>query len=129
MRIILFDGTCILCNTSVRWIIAHDRRAYFHFAALQSDAAEVLLASFGCKAADMHSVVLIEGDQVFTASTAVLEIAKNLDFPWSLLAWFRIVPRWPRDVLYEYIAAHRYAWFGARSLCAIPNEFERERFL
>ena len=34
--VILFDGVCNLCNSSVNFIIDHDRRGYFKLAAIQA---------------------------------------------------------------------------------------------
>ena len=35
--VLLFDGVCNLCNGAVNFIIDHDAKAHFKFAALQSD--------------------------------------------------------------------------------------------
>ena len=35
--IILFDGVCNFCNSSVNFIIERDRAGYFKFAPLQSE--------------------------------------------------------------------------------------------
>ena len=34
-KIILFDGVCNLCNSSVNFVIRHDKKNLFKFAALQ----------------------------------------------------------------------------------------------
>jgi predicted DCC family thiol-disulfide oxidoreductase YuxK len=41
-KIILFDGVCNLCNTSVQFVIKHDKKRSFRFVALQSDLAQRL---------------------------------------------------------------------------------------
>jgi predicted DCC family thiol-disulfide oxidoreductase YuxK len=50
-------------------------------------------------------------------SEAVLAIWAGLDWPWSLLGAFRIVPRPLRDPIYRWIARHRYRLFGRRDPC------------
>jgi len=47
--IILFDGVCNLCNSSVNFIIKHDKKEQFIFASLQSDAAKEILLQFTTK--------------------------------------------------------------------------------
>src|SRR5215210_1474123 len=76
--ILLFDGVCNLCNASVQWVLNHDKRGIFRFAALQSDTGQALLRRFGLDAAHFNSVVLVEGDQIFLRSDAPLETARRL---------------------------------------------------
>nr|WP_321538574.1 DUF393 domain-containing protein [Flavobacterium piscinae] len=39
-KIILFDGVCNLCDSSVQFIIKHDKKDIFRFVALQSELGE-----------------------------------------------------------------------------------------
>jgi predicted DCC family thiol-disulfide oxidoreductase YuxK len=117
--VILFDGECNLCHASVNWVIAHDPQAIFRFASLQSYAAGGL----------PNSVVLIDEEGVHTHSTAALRIARRLGFPYSLLAVFTPVPKFLRDAVYNFVAAHRYRWFGRRESCLLPTPELAARFL
>jgi predicted DCC family thiol-disulfide oxidoreductase YuxK len=47
--IVLFDGICHLCTTSVQFIITRDPNGYFTFASLQSEVGRTLLEKHGCK--------------------------------------------------------------------------------
>lgn len=123
--IVLFDGVCNLCNGAVRFILARDPAARFRFASLQSAAARRLLGGD----APMESIVLLEGDRVFTKSVAVLRIVRRLRFPWPLCYGFRLVPRILRDAVYDWVARHRYGWFGRREFCMIPGPEVQKRFL
>ncbi len=128
--LVLFDGVCNLCNGAVRFIIKRDRHARFRFAALQSDAARMLLASIGVDASTLpDSVILVEDGAVFTRSAAALRIARRLRFPWPLTFGLIIVPRPLRDWLYDAVARRRYRWFGRREACMLPDESLRARFL
>jgi predicted DCC family thiol-disulfide oxidoreductase YuxK len=127
--IILFDGVCNLCNGSVQFIIRHDPRAHFHFAALQSAEAQQLLADAGYNGADLSSVVLLEDGKVYERSAAALRIARNLSGGWKLLTSLVIVPRPIRDLVYNWIARNRYSWFGKRDECMIPTPELRNRFI
>ena len=40
--LVLFDGVCNLCNSSVNFIIDRDRARYFKFATLQDETVEPL---------------------------------------------------------------------------------------
>ncbi|MEX0635468.1 MAG: DUF393 domain-containing protein, partial [Ferruginibacter sp.] len=41
--IILFDGVCNLCNSSVQFVISNDKKKLFQFASLQSNSGKALL--------------------------------------------------------------------------------------
>ena len=45
--VLLFDGTCGLCNRCVRLLLRLDRRARLHFAPLQSAPAQAYLRTHG----------------------------------------------------------------------------------
>lgn len=128
--VVLFDGVCNLCNSTVHFIIARDPAAYFRFAPLQSASAAALL---GDKApptdAAPDSVMLVEGGKIYQASTAALRIARKLQGPWKLLYGFIVVPRILRDPVYYFIAHHRYQWFGKADACWLPTPELRSRFL
>jgi len=42
-RVVLYDGACNLCNNAVNFILDHDEKEAFRFAALQSEAGHALL--------------------------------------------------------------------------------------
>ena len=127
--VILFDGICNFCNSSVNYVIEHDPKGYFKFAALQSEIGERLKEKFCIDTIRTDSVILIEDDKVFTRSTAALRIARKLSGPASLLYAFIIVPRPIRDLLYDQFAKRRYKFFGERDACMIPTPEIRARFL
>ena len=106
--VVMFDGVCNLCNGIVRFISARDPRARFRFAPLESPAADTL--------------VLVEEGRTFTRSTAALRIARRLRFPWPLAYALIIVPTPIRDALYDFVARHRYQWFGRKDdACRIDS--------
>lgn len=76
--IILFDGVCNFCDSTVQFIIKRDQAGYFQFASLQSDIGQNILAQFNISK-NIDSVILIEHEQVFFESTAALKICKKLD--------------------------------------------------
>jgi predicted DCC family thiol-disulfide oxidoreductase YuxK len=124
---VLFDGVCNLCNASVNFIIDRDPRAYFHFAALQSDAAKQL--GEHATSGDPESIVLIEDQKRYERSTAALRIARKLSGAWPLFYAFIVVPRPLRDLVYRFIAKNRYKWFGRRDACRLPSPELKARFL
>lgn len=127
--IILFDGVCNLCNSSVDFVIDRDPEARFRFASLQGEIGRGLLRQHDVAPEAMDSVVLIEEGRVHTRSTAALRIARRLPFPWPLFSIFFILPALLRDFFYDLIARNRYRWFGRRESCRMPTPELQTRFL
>ncbi len=127
--IILFDGVCNFCNSSVNLIMKHDKKNIFKFAALQSEKGGELQRKFGLNQNDLSSFILIEHEKYFTKTTAALRVAKNIGFPWNLSYIFIIIPPFIRNIAYNIIAKYRYRWFGKRDACRIPTPEEKEKFL
>jgi len=125
---VLFDGVCNLCNGAVNFILDRDN-GEFRFAALQSGAGRRLIEERGRSAEDLSTMVLIEGERVYTRSSAALRIARRLRAPWKWLYVFIIVPRPLRDAVYNLAARRRYRWFGKREECRMPTPELKGRFL
>ena len=127
--IILFDGVCNLCNSSVNFIIKNDKKQTFLFASLQSDAAKEILLQFSSKKIDFKSILLIKNGIIYDKSTAVLLITKQLSNYYKFLYGLIIIPAFMRDFVYNFIAKHRYNWFGKEEACMIPSASLKNRFL
>lgn len=127
-RIILFDGVCNFCNSSVQFIIKRDSTELYQFASLQGSIGRELLKKHGLKE-DLNTFVLIEGNHSYIKSDAALRICRNLSGLYPVLSIFRIVPSPIRDILYNVIAKNRYKWFGRKDSCMIPSPDVRDRFL
>ncbi len=127
--IIYFDGVCNLCNSSVQFVIKHDKNAVFRFAALQSPAGIAARAAAGTAAIDQNSVLLYYRGRYYSQSDAALHILRLLGGVYALLFVGIIVPRFIRNGIYRYIAAHRYKWFGQTSECIVPTPELAGRFI
>jgi hypothetical protein len=127
--VILFDGVCNFCNRSINLILNYDKLEYFRFAASQSTAGIKLLQQFNLDQKASASVILIDNGTIFTKTDAVIQIANRLSGWPRLLLGLKIIPKFLRDFGYDLIAKNRYALFGKKDSCRIPNESERNRFL
>lgn len=126
--IILFDGVCNFCQSSVQFIIKRDPNAYFMFASLQSDIGQSLLKKNGISSTT-DSIILIENGKAYDKSTAVLRICQSLTGFWKYTYVFIILPLPLRDLVYNIVAKNRYKWFGRKENCIIPSPDTRKRFL
>ncbi len=127
--IILFDGVCNLCNTSVQTVIKKDKQGIFYFASLQSEAGQNLLKEFNLPQENFNSFILIQNGKAYQKSTAALMVAKQLNGLLKLLYVFIIVPTFIRDTVYNIVANNRYKWFGKKESCMIPTPELKARFL
>lgn len=118
-----------MCNSSVQFVLKRDKEGIFKFASLQSDFGQGELRKYGLPVDDYNSFVLVEGDKVFTRSTAALRVARHLNGLWKILYGFMIIPAPIRDFVYGVIARNRYRMFGKREVCMIPQPEWKSRFL
>src|SRR5699024_11786081 len=103
--IVLFDGECLFCNKSVQFIIKHDPNAYFSFASLQSSPGKNLKEQYNIPES-LDSLILIENNRYYDASTAALRICKKLNGIYKLGALFLVIPKPLRDAAYHRSEEH-----------------------
>jgi predicted DCC family thiol-disulfide oxidoreductase YuxK len=127
--LVMFDGVCNLCNGFVQFLIRRDASGKFRFASLQSAFAQQRLTQFGLDPAQLHSVIVIENGKIYERSDAALRVAVHLPGLWPAMRVFYIIPRGLRDVVYNWVAASRYRWFGRRETCMVPDPSLKSRFV
>ncbi|MBI3333145.1 MAG: thiol-disulfide oxidoreductase DCC family protein [Candidatus Omnitrophica bacterium] len=127
--LILFDGVCNFCCFWVRFLIRRDPGKRFRFAPLQSAAGQETLNRLGLQAGSLTTMILVEGDRHYTKSSAALQIARRMRWPWPLLFPLVLIPAPIRDLLYDFVAGNRTRWFGRREICMVPAAELKERFL
>jgi predicted DCC family thiol-disulfide oxidoreductase YuxK len=128
--ILFYDGVCGLCDRLVQFVLRHDRRRRFRFAALQGDAATQALGHFGKDPADLDTVYVLTDDaRLLQKGRAILYVLRELGWPWAVLTVFSVFPTGMLDWLYDRLAHNRYRIFGKREQCRVPAADERGRFL
>lgn len=123
MRTILFDGVCVLCSRTYRFVTLRDRAKLFRFVPIQTDEGRALAARHGIDADNPDTFALIEDDVLLTRSDAALRIAAALP-GWGWTRMLRLIPRFLRDALYGIVARNRYRWFGKNEVCLLPPRDE-----
>src|SRR6266404_2476111 len=118
---LFYDGECGLCNRFVQFVLWHDSREYFRFAALQSAAGREQLSGLGLPQTDLQTVVLVEDGKSFVRSTATLRVCRQLEGLWPLLYALILVPKPCRDRAYTFVARSRNRWFKAPSECPVMS--------
>ena len=127
MKIVYFDGYCNVCNAFVDFLIRRDPRGRLRFASLQSSTAQARLPARYSQ--DVNTMVFEDDGQISEMSAGALRSIAALGGAWALVRVFLLVPRFLRDGVYQWVAKHRYLWFGKRETCRIATPEELERFL
>jgi predicted DCC family thiol-disulfide oxidoreductase YuxK len=132
-NLVLYDGVCGLCDRTVQFLLEEDRAQVLCFASLQSEPAAEVMERLELSA-DLDTLLFIEEhgapkEHANWRSTGVLRILATIGGCWRVVSWLRIVPRPLRDPVYDFLAAHRYQWFGKFETCKLPSPEVRERFL
>jgi len=129
-KLILFDGVCNLCNTTVQYVIKHDKKDIFRFAPLQSNIGQQIIETFNIDVEKTDSILLYSKPHgLKSKSSAALLIASKLGFPINLLTIFFIIPSFISNKIYDYIAKNRYKWYGKKESCMIPTKELKAKFL
>lgn len=132
--VLLYDGTCGLCASVVRFVLRHDRRRLLRFASLDGSFARSILARHPALRG-LDTVVWYESaeggrpERVLTRSAAALQVLRYLGGTWKLGLLAGALPRPWRDSLYRLVARSRRRLFGPAAACPLPPPAERHRFL
>ena len=128
-KIVLFDGVCNLCETSVQFIIQHDKNDVFRFASLQSEIGQKIITHLGLENRGIDSIILYEPNKAYyyKAEAAKL-ILKELD-TWKSFLYPLIPTGMIGNSIYDYVAKNRYKWYGKKESCMLPSKEVLSKFL
>lgn len=128
-KIILFDGVCNLCDTSIQFVIRQDKNDRYRFISLQSELGQKIIIYLGIPI-NNDSVILYEpGKAYYYKSDVAFKILKDMGGIRKALLVFSILPKPLLDSIYDYVAKNRYKWFGKKESCMIPTPEIKSKFL
>ena len=133
--IILYDGVCGLCDQLIQFVLRHDSRDRYRFAALQSDFAAQILRRHGAAPGDLDTMYLVidhglREEKIVSRSDAAVAVLRELGGGWAALGLvLGALPLWLRNWGYNLVARNRYRTFGKYDSCPIPPEKDRRKFL
>ena len=140
-NIVFFDGVCNLCNGAVNTLIDLDTRHNLLFAQLQgetykqysskplqetSDFSTIIFVQQGRESAKLYTKL---DTKCYTKSDAAIRIVACLGGAYWISLGLLIIPRFLRNTAYDFVARHRYRWFGKSETCRIPTPKLLARFL
>lgn len=133
-HLVLYDGVCGLCSRLLQFLLAHDRRAVFAFASLQSATGKSTVERFGGNPDELtsfHVLTNFRTDQarLLSRGRAAVFVAGELGWPWKMAGLLRVVPTALLDRMYDVVAGNRYRLFGRVEQCLAPRPEFRRRFI
>jgi predicted DCC family thiol-disulfide oxidoreductase YuxK len=125
--LIVFDGTCGLCNRLSGWILDHQsenpERQMFVVGG-ESTFGKALLQDIGVEKLAESTILFLTPDGILTKMDASHAIWRRLRFPYSLIPLlYGWLPRTVLNSLYDRIAANR-----TRKVCTLKDREWRERY-
>ena len=114
--LVVFDGDCVLCSHSARFVHRNDRALRFRFVAIKSPYGRALAVRFGIDPEAPETNLAVLDGRVFFKLDAVIAVLAALP-SWRWMAVLKVIPKPVRDWIYDRIARSRYAIFGRREQC------------
>ncbi len=125
---VFIDGECVICDEFATTVLEEDVWKNFQIATIQGKTGQAELPEELRK--ELNTVALKVGDQIYTHSTAVLEILKRLPGLWAFALLDQcLIPRFIRDNFYRSFAKYRYKIFGKKEVCSLPPAEGKDRLL
>jgi predicted DCC family thiol-disulfide oxidoreductase YuxK len=112
-KLVIYDQVCVMCSRTILLLQKADSAGRLNYTGYQTPEASRLLRESGLESEAGKYIVYVSNGRFYTRSRAVLEILRDLGFPWNLLYFFIIVPPFIRNFVYGFIATHRHR-FGGR---------------
>jgi predicted DCC family thiol-disulfide oxidoreductase YuxK len=127
--VVAFDGECLMCSRSIRWLAENDAADQLRFTRLQSPRGREMEKQAGT--GDLMTALVEADGRIYSRSDAVLRLCRAVEWRFQVIAWIgrTFIPRRFRDAAYDFIAARRHRWFGKGDACAMPSEALRRRLL
>jgi predicted DCC family thiol-disulfide oxidoreductase YuxK len=127
--IVFMDGECALCSRTARLIARLDRRVEFRICPIQSELGRAILQHYGLDSGNPDSWLYLADGKSSVSLDAVIEAGTRLGGVAQIVRTFLILPPRVRDWLYRRIARNRYAIFGRKQMCEIPDAALKRRLL
>lgn len=129
--IIIYDGSCNLCDQTIVWIQKRDKQNIFKFISIEEyttkdNATPEVLFTLSY----INSLVVFNNHKIHTKSAAVLDIVRNIDSWIKIFLIFQFIQPKHLNKIYDYVARKRFLWFGKKSTCNIhlQNDEPKNKF-
>ncbi len=126
--VVLIDGQCLLCHGFAKRILNSDKKNRFKLGYLQTFVNDDLVKTIKPQS-HVDSVILIKNGKPYIKSEAALRVMKSLGGLYRISMVFRLIPKFIRDIVYDWIARNRFGWYKKLDECPIPPQKWRDKFI
>jgi predicted DCC family thiol-disulfide oxidoreductase YuxK len=127
--LLVFDGVCVMCCWTARFVYRHDRRRRFRYATAQSPLGQALFRHYGLDTETLETNIVLSQGRAYGKLDSVIVAGLLIGGVWRVFEVLRLLPRWLADWIYDRIARNRYRLFGRTDICMMPPPEWRERFI
>jgi predicted DCC family thiol-disulfide oxidoreductase YuxK len=127
--LLVFDGVCVLCSATARFVLRQDQARRFRFATAQSQLGQALFRHYGLDPETFETNLVLVDGRAYGKLDTVVAAGRLLGGVWRMLSLLRVLPRPMGDWLYDRVARNRYRLFGRTEHCMIPPPRWRDRFV
>jgi len=124
--IVIYDGVCGFCNTSIQFILKQTPNDKMRFVAFQSETGKRIRNTLNIHE-NLDSIIVVENNEYFKKSKAIFRILNQIQSSWKHLRHLSFVPAIISDFFYDIIAKNRYRI--QKNTCPIPSSEERKLFI
>ena len=126
--IILFDGSCMLCNNFVQFVLKHDNQRFIFVSSSSLKGMEICKIHKLSLFSQIDTIYLIQNGKISSKSTAILSILYHCGLHFQLLSLLlRLIPTFIRDYFYDIVSKNRHKII--KSSCALVDSKNRERIV
>lgn len=104
LPVLLIDNRSAFCSKTMQLIYRSGGYDKFNFLSIYSEESKLLLNQYGLTTNGEQLLVLVENEELYTKSGAVLQAARKLKGIVPMLYWFIIVPQKYRDSFYDKLS-------------------------
>ncbi len=127
--IAVMDAECALCSWGARMIHRLDKSGTVRICPVQSPLGTALLQHYGLRPGDPTSWLFLHDGYAHVDFEAVLHAGRYFGGWGRLVGVLRLFPKPMRDWLYRRVARNRYAVFGRKDMCALPDSAFQRRLM
>lgn len=128
-KIVLFDGDCSFCDSTVSFLFDKNSKRSLYFASQQSELGERILKENDLPS-NLNTIYFYSEGKIYERAEAFYYIAKELDGFWKHFSFFqKIIPLKFANWCYDRIAKRRHLIFGTKDTCRLMTKEEQQYFL
>ncbi len=128
LKIMFFDGNCLLCNKVVLFFLKIDKFNILFFAPIQGTTAEKLIPlDFR---SNINTFIYLKDNNISIKSTALCNVLYDLGGIYKFISSIiYLIPQSIRDWIYDFIAKYRFKIWIQSNQCILPSIKNNKRIL